>query len=95
MKKASISSLESVMGLMESHPDLSRLPALQALRPLLGRPRASGCCNKVDLSPYRKAFEGALRTLTPDQQTQMKRILGVDQISYFTKVAGRLEQKTF
>ena len=96
MNRLVISSLETVIDLMDHNPQLLTLPALQGLRPLLNRPKNVSCCSSdVDMSTYRKAFEGALRSLTTTQQEQMKSILGVDQISYFSNTVGVLEQKSF
>lgn len=96
MKRIFISSLESAVELLRSNPRLLSLPALQSLRPLVSQPAKGHCCGEgPDLGAYRSAFEGALKTLTKDQQTQMKKILGADEISYFSRVAGTIQQKSF
>lgn len=97
MSRVSLSSLESAVDLMRSNPLLLTIPALQGLRPLVQRDRTirgGGCCGaQEDLSAYRGAFEQALRSLTDGQKTQMKSILGVNEISYYARTNGKIEEK--
>lgn len=98
MNRVTISSLESAVELMRANPKLQTIPALQSLRPLLQQRVAvsSGCCgSKPDLSAYRTAFEGAFRNLTEGQKQDMKRILGVDEISFFARTGHQITQQVF
>lgn len=100
MKRVSIDSLESAIDLMRRVPALQTLPALQPLRPLLQQGGVQtgqkGCCGqRPDFSSYRVSFERAFRSLTEEQKQTMKRMLGVDEVSFFSRANGQITPQSF
>ena len=97
MSTLNLSSLESMISLVKANPKLLGIPALQGLRPLLGQSvNTLGCCGKLDLSKYRTEVVGALNAMSVTQQQQMKKMLNVDEVTFFNKgLNGHIQKRSF
>lgn len=96
--KVVLSSLEGVVQLLISRPELQRIPALSGLAPLatMLQSRGPGCgsCSTAEMyARYRPYFAASLRGLTTENVAQMKKILNVAQVCFYKNdQAGNLEK---
>lgn len=97
-RKLVITSLAQYSDLARRHPMLLNFSAFSPIRDVLNRINSKGCkCNsKQDIVNYRPQFEIAMSLLSPNDQVQMKALLNVDKVCYYSRDnGGRLRENCF
>lgn len=96
--KVILSSVQTMVNLLQRNPKLYCVPAFQVLRPvvdMISRPGGCGCNERDLLDSIRPHFESALTGITADQRRQIKDILKATEVCYYVYVNGNITLKCF
>ncbi len=96
MSKYTFSSFEAFIQLLSKYPALFTILAFQSFKPAMEYDKHKSSCGCSSVTEYLNRFKGqfepAIRSLQPNEIQKLKSILNVEQVCYYVKRNGTMQQ---